>query len=280
MKTPQGLVFTCEYPHEYLSLLFQKKRELRPRYSMQQFGHLIGVLDSGSLSRIMNGKRALSLSVARKIVLGLKLKPEEELYFYQMVLLQEAIDQVRVPLLQSLKSILAKVSLQEASGNEDQFAAIANCQYLAVRECLRLKNKTDLATIWRAGPLPDFDKIFETLRSLDLVSDSANGYRLEDERPFVFASEKKNEAIRHYHSSWLDVASYALNEVPTSERHFMGTTLAIPSWAYDEVVRRINHLHHDILELSMAEGADQVIHFGSFVLPVTAQPEQTEERNI
>lgn len=276
-------IFSCERPEEFLQKVFEEKRALRPRYSMRQFAIFLGFSDSGTLSRILSGKRAISLSRVHKLAQILKLNSDEKIYFLQMTLLQDVSDEIRVPLLHSMRSLLSRLHLSESVGNPEQFNAIADYQYLAVRECLRLKASepntlNSLEKIWKVGPTPNFSEILEKLKRLGLIEEKEGEFELCDPRPFSISSEERSEAIRHYHSGWLMAAEKMLHSLPTEERTFHGSTISIPKWAYEEVSRRVSDLHKDLLTLSVAEDADQVIHIESFILPVTGHKEKNESK--
>ncbi|MCB0418879.1 MAG: helix-turn-helix transcriptional regulator [Bdellovibrionaceae bacterium] len=57
-----------------------RRKERNPHYSLRALARDLE-LSAASLSRIMSGKTALSISSVRRIVLGLELSPEETLKF-------------------------------------------------------------------------------------------------------------------------------------------------------------------------------------------------------
>ncbi|MEZ4751267.1 MAG: helix-turn-helix transcriptional regulator [Bdellovibrionota bacterium] len=67
----------------YRTVLMQelgRRKERNPHYSLRALARDLD-LSAASLSRIMSGKTALSISSVRRIVLGLELSPEETLKF-------------------------------------------------------------------------------------------------------------------------------------------------------------------------------------------------------
>lgn len=61
------------------SELFRRKKR-NPRYSLRAFAHALGI-DPGALSRILAGKKQISLAITRKIIRVLQLTPEEKEVF-------------------------------------------------------------------------------------------------------------------------------------------------------------------------------------------------------
>jgi transcriptional regulator with XRE-family HTH domain len=59
--------------------LFRRKKR-NPRYSLRAFAHALGI-DPGALSRILAGKKQISLAITRKIIRVLQLTPEEKEVF-------------------------------------------------------------------------------------------------------------------------------------------------------------------------------------------------------
>jgi uncharacterized protein (TIGR02147 family) len=191
-----------------------------------------------------------------------------------LVLLQNTADDLKTPLLQSLKQLVAKQSFLESNVGENA-QALADHRLLAIRECLRMKEplrQTDsLRQLWKAATqAPDFEDSFEKLRKFGLVTEQDQ--KLKPSSPsYVYSPQKSNEAVRHYHSGWLGSAHHALNHLPADERYFQGSTVAIRSDAYQEIVGQLDLLHKKILSLAMDDQADQVLHIGSFAIPVTGR---------
>ncbi|HMN67357.1 MAG TPA: TIGR02147 family protein [Bdellovibrionales bacterium] len=266
----------------YLEARFLDKKARRPRYSLRQFAVRIGFPDSGSLSRVLKEKRAITLASAQKIAKKLELSTNERLYFFQLVLLQDASAEVRVPLLQSLRQNLARQEFVE-SNVEENLQIIADHRSLAVRECLRLRDPLRrppmLNRIWRESTaVPDFCEIFQRLEKLKLVNWDGGHWTPHSGDPILFSPKKTSRAIRHYHASWLGAAANALQNLAPEERNFQGTTLAIPAGAQEEIVRKLTALHHEIMALGRERDADQVLHIGTYLIPVTSTPDlETED---
>lgn len=61
---------------DYLTTIFNERKEKNPRYSLRAFARSLGV-SSGQLSEILSGKRPLSHKLARRISIALALTEEE-----------------------------------------------------------------------------------------------------------------------------------------------------------------------------------------------------------
>lgn len=266
-------VFKCFKPAEFLNLVLKDRQKKRPKYSLSKLAAFLKFPDAGSLSRVLNGHRAISMERAVAISELLELSYGQSMYFYQLVALQDVSDEVRIPLLQTLRLHYQSEQSTMTQISENQAELLRDYRFLSVRECLRLKNSENIennfSKMWKASSdAPPLMEILASLEKAELVK-YHNG-RWLPHNSFALKSDPgtASEAVRSYHAGWLNVARDAVYGVDFANRSLQGTTLAIPNWAYAELVEQLRALHQNLLKLSVAEGADKIVHVGSFVIPV------------
>lgn len=266
-------IFKFYRPSDYLEAVLQDRQKKRPKFSMSQFASFLKFPDVGTLSRVLGGRRALSMDRAVLIADRLELPHASRLYFFQMVALQDVPEEVRNPLLKVLQLQDSSRKATESESVVSSAEIISDYRYLSVRECLRLKKNSELhdgfSKVWKASPdTPNFPEIMQNLEKAQLVKNEDGQWVPHDPVALNIDPGESSRVIRSYHEGWLQSAQFSLLNGAMEKRNFQGTTLSIPKWAYAEVVEQIKSLHKNLLKLSLAKDADQVVHVESFVIPV------------
>lgn len=82
-KSPEVVIFDYDSISDYLTAVFRSRKALRSTYSLRNWALKMGMkpTDSGNLSRVTTGQRALSRQLGAKIAQDLQLDGFELAYF-------------------------------------------------------------------------------------------------------------------------------------------------------------------------------------------------------
>lgn len=228
---------------DYIVKELSQRSKKNPAYSLRSFAKSVGI-NSGALSAIINKKRPLTVTTAKKILDGLGLDPK-----------------TRTKLLQSLVTEANSESKDKFhSLSEDLFRTVQNWEYFAILSLLETKTVDSSAKaisqrlkISQATAL----EAIETLKRMGLVK--ADGSRLKPTHKNLSTThEIPSSAVKHSHRQYLQKAAEALEEQAVDERDFTGMTMAIAKKKLPLAKKLIAHFRRDLCELLESGDREEV----------------------
>lgn len=253
-----------------------KKKKVVGNYSASQFAKNIGLKDTSSLTKILNGQRNPGEAINGKIINAFKFNSEEESYYRDLVRLKKE------------KSIFKKneilEELKRKSNNESfytldiaQFELISNWHSYALREAVRLKD-FKLCPAWIKSRFSlnstsqYIEQIYENLSNLKLIKVSEEGnekkvsiLRNRYTPPLDFPSE----AIKAFHEGAITRGIKALYKTPVEKRHICSSTIAITKEKIPEAKKLIDEFQDRLSALIESDSADEVYMFNMQFFPLS-----------
>jgi uncharacterized protein (TIGR02147 family) len=205
---------------QILQTEFKCRARKNKRYSIRAYAKTLKISPS-HLSRILGGKRGLSLSLAESFADRLQFPDDKKQYFCDLV----AAAHSRRP--EQQKSAKARVSTYRAKRERylplDVLNAVSDWYHGAIRQLALVDDfKSDPA--WIAERLgigvPVAQEAIERLIRLGLMVRAADGTLKTEESTAIHKADGiPSEAVRKFHSQILEKASGALHAQSISERY-------------------------------------------------------------
>ncbi len=228
---------------EYLVKELSQRSKKNPAYSLRSFAKSIGI-NSGVLSAILNKKRPLTVSTAKKIIDALNLDSK-----------------TRSKLLQSLVS----AEPQETQGSyhslsEDLFQAVQNWEHFAILSMLESKSTAltprAIAQRLKISQATAMETL-ETLKRIGLIKLEA-GKLKPTHKNLSTTHDIPSQALRHAHRQHLQKAIEALEDQSVDERDFSGVTMAISKKKLPIAKKLITQFRRDLCDLLEGGSRDEV----------------------
>ncbi len=209
---------------EHLKRVFAERCRKNQAYSLRAFSRSLG-MDSSTVSAIMNGKRQISLKLARKLIDGLQITDPNQ----AQTLIVQTLAEDAAPTAE-----YAELALEQAE-------AIASWEHFAILAVLELKGFSgrDRAISERLNiPLGIVWECLGRLEKLGLVSKRRTGWVLTGKNMSTgqqVPSGSLREALRQN----INKALESLDQDPIELRDISGMTMAISKERLDEARKMI-----------------------------------------
>jgi uncharacterized protein (TIGR02147 family) len=228
----------------------------------------------GSLSMILNGKRRFTEKALQKILIHLKLNPQERRFLELLHAVGESESaEVRVEALSEMSRLSA---YRKANQKEhDIYKYLTKWFYVAIREMILLPDfKEDPAWIQkrlrgRIG-LQEVAEAIAFLEDRRLVIRDVNGRLSLPEFDLQCKEGVHKISLGEFHRQVLELAHKSIHEVARDQRYILGRTVAISTSEFhqakeifDEALRKIESLGRG------GEASKEVYHFELAAFPMT-----------
>lgn len=225
-----------------------------PSYSLRAFSRFLKT-DASYLSKILAGKRKLTVTVIHRLGLQLGLNPAELKGF------QNAGGKV-----------LVETSFQQLA--DDSFQLIADWYHYAILELISVKNFSPTPK-WIAQSLGikviEATDALERLQRLGMVSfDKTGKLTTTPKNHTTVGAVYKAEALKKLQKQILTMAIEALDNTPVEERDQSAMTMAIDSRLLPEAKERLKKFRRELNEfLESGSKKDRVYHLSLSLYPIS-----------
>ena len=250
----------------YLNEDFKTRCEKNSRYTLRAYAQFLEI-DSGTLSKILSGKRKLPKTHWMSTSSKLKLKPTEKQNFLQSLWDEQGIASVEDQLVKRNAKLLS---------SENYFEIISEWEF-AVSLCLfDLKNFTftvqNIAkylglTQKRANEI--YAKLFQ-FGLVEMVGDKI----VRTTQSFESTEDVMSKALQRSHENDLKLAISKLHSVNLQEREFTTLTFAGNSKDIKKMKLWIRSKRQEFDRLFESQKADQVFQFAIQFFPLTTKVEK------
>lgn len=218
----------------YLAAYSQEMKQRKPHWSYGAWARSLGLKSTSSITKIIQGKREPGPRITDRLVDYFAFNDKQARYFRNLVQLRKVHQDPRVSamLIERMEKEHPDPSLRIL--DNQQFLAISNWYYLAVRELCRsrfFQNDPDWISkqfLFKTASR-DVKRALQVLQQLGLLKkDKANRLCLAEGRVDT-ANDVASEGIKQYHEQVLEHAKTAVRTVPVDEREITSTTLMMSS---------------------------------------------------
>jgi uncharacterized protein (TIGR02147 family) len=236
-----------------------------PAFSVRALARKMG-LSPAMTSRVLSGKRNVSLKLARQITEALLLDPQERSEILSLFPEKKPLRSDRPT------DQLDPLYLQL---NADHFRMISEWHYFAILSLMKTRAfKSDFDWIGERLGLAasQVEQAVERLIRLELITRDDSGNLLRSPSKFRTSDDVVNLSVRKALFEGLDLARHALETEPLERRDFTSLTLAFPSSRMNEakeMIRKFQDAFDARFEAGEPENTDEVYRLTVGLFPLT-----------
>jgi uncharacterized protein (TIGR02147 family) len=244
-------------------------------FSFRYFAREIGV-DSGYITRIIAGKRHISLSLADKIACFLKLDKKQSKYFRLLVQFAKAKTQTEKS--RHYEALLSYKKSPAAVLTEKQYGLFDNWYNPAIREMVACFDFTgDFADLGKRLSPPVSEakarKTIAILCKLGLIKKDENGRYERIEPAWTTDRDIESVAVNKLQIAMLDLAKEAYDRFPRPARDMSTLTMSISHEVYKNMVEELSALRKKFLAMAVnCKEPDRVYHLNLALFPLSTLP--------
>jgi uncharacterized protein (TIGR02147 family) len=272
--------------HDYRTFLAAYYQAKKPRgFSYRAFARAAGLGAPNYLQLVINGRRNLTVEMARRFAETCGLGKDAASYFVALVAFNQATDNDQKSA--RYRELTAFRRYRRAQKLELAEAAYHSTWYLpAIRELVLSAGFRD-DPAWIAAALrprikeSEAQQALDTLLELGLLQRNAGGRLEQKTRVVSTGPETTGMHIKNYHAEMMQRATSAMTTVPAAERDISSLTLCLGPGGLAALKERIQALRRELLELSENEPEPtQVVqlNFQLFPLSEAIEPPLTSPR--
>lgn len=239
--------------HQYLIQEFEKRSGLNPKYSLRAFARDLNI-HSGTLSGILNQRRAVGAKVLKHILKSLPLTTSERRKILSEIIAGKELNSTVPPLL-----------------DEETLAIVQDWEHFAILAFLQLKNKKhsagEISRDFNLDPARTL-RVLNNLEKAGLLSREGNKI-VSQQKSLMTSRGIPSPALREAHRQYIDKAKESLEKVGVQERDITGTTMAISSKNLPKAKELIQQFRSDLSELLEHGTPDEVYRLNIQLFPLT-----------
>lgn len=253
-------------PGAWLAGEYTARRARNPYYSKRAFARQLGI-SSGRLTELLNGKRAFTPLIARRIAERLSLTSERR----NVWLAATEAERLTRDSTRKLERLVGDDSAPSAELDEDMLRAICGWHHLAILSLLRVPGFVGRAD-WigrRLGiPADEAGEAWLRLVRLGLVRRRGQHWARAQSR-WRTKTDVPSEALRFAHRGFLDLAARSLDEVPVELRDITSITMAIDPASLPRAKKLIRNFRRALSDYFESGKPKEVYHLSVALFPLS-----------
>jgi uncharacterized protein (TIGR02147 family) len=216
---------------------FQWRQTKNRHYSYRKFAKVAG-LGVGTLHNILAGRRSPSAESVARIARAVRLTPDQEGFFADLVVLTDTTDIAARNAV--LERVLAHPEVGEVRRLEGGYVTFLSRWYhAAIHELAQLPgfraDPEGLAARLGHGVTPaEVEVALETLRGLSVLAEGPDGHLRAAEMRVETTPHVRGLAFYRHHAEMMALSTRALHTVPPKERYYGAVTVTLPASRFDE----------------------------------------------
>lgn len=236
-----------------LDQVLQERTMVNPLYSLRAFARDLGISPS-QLSLIMNGKRGLSVTTAKQLVVRLGFNEHEQHVFVtEIQSLYSRNKNLKESAVEELNSISKNLRTNFLS--IDAFSVIANWYHLALLEAIKL-NRSSISSKskqleWLSKKLDlslnEVKLAVARLNRLELVEIKEGRVRPVEDAVFV-TDQVGSDAVRSYHRQIVHKALKSIDQQSAEDRYLRSTMMPIAKADLPKIKEKIKKFHESLIQ--------------------------------
>lgn len=262
----------------YLRDFYQQKKKASPRWNYAVWARQLKVKSPSTLIMILNGQRHPGPALVQSLIRFLKLSEDEADQFQDLVRLQKAKadPEMTIFLLEKLRKRRPNAGFRLLEPNE--FYAISNWYYYAIREMVRLPEFKEDAN-WISEQLlfhvtPRKARMaIETMLRLNLLGRNESGKLFITSKHLDTSRDIADEGLKRYHEETLLNARESVRRVEVSRREISGGCFAIRTADLPEAKKRIAKFQRELCDLLEMPEPDAVYQLEISLFPLSKKME-------
>jgi uncharacterized protein (TIGR02147 family) len=257
---------------EYLKQELSERKAKNPGFSFRAAAMKLGI-NSGTLVRILNGKRNLSKNVLPKFVNFLKLKSREAEYFGLLVGFDRSSTVEKRQ--KTYEEIVRLRGERKRTVGMDKYEFYRQWYFTAVREMLRLKRAPKTFDAVAAHLLPPVSPrqaavAMETLERLGFIRRKTDGTMQVAEQLITTGEKWQGAAIHDFQAGMIHKALEAMEWFPKQDRDISTVTVGLSDQGLDRTREVLGRARQEILDIEETDKkADRVFQLNIQLFPLS-----------
>lgn len=264
---PGASIYDFHNYRDFLKLEIERLRAKNPKLSYRNISKKIGVASPNFIFLVMQGKRNLSLPMAKKLAKFFEFNQDETTFFSALVGYNQAAD-VEEKLMYQSQMFSVRGYLRAKPVEHAQYKYFSDWAVVVLREMIELQGfKLDTKKIAAeihggevsAKQIEDGLKLLQELR---LVDHSLEGTYHKREAHLEFPAGLSHGFIFAYHKAVLEKAEKALFNLKSAQREFSVSTISFDSAKMTEAKEFLTKMRTEfIARFGESKDSDAVAQF-------------------
>jgi uncharacterized protein (TIGR02147 family) len=248
---------------------FYKNRKLQNHNFSHRFIAARAGFNASTFTKVLQGKRNLSIKLAYKLAKILKLGRKESDYFNLLVLFNQAVKHEDKK--QFLEQLLSYRPLRAKTLLPGQYEYFSKWYYAVIREllhCCRFGGGyAGLAQMLRPAIEPkEAKEAILFMEKAGLIKKNADGFFEPTDLYVSTGEEWRSVAINNYQLSVIKLAAEAINLFPREEIDFSTLILRLSKTAMETARKKIKQLRKELMDLENQDREAADVYQASFNL--------------
>ena len=250
-KCPVSVFDYLDY-REFLKDAYEKLHEVNWNFSFRFIAKQIGYTPS-LFNKILHGSRNLNIKITSKIAELFELNEKEYNYFHYLV----SFNQAKKPSEQQfyLEKLFEFKQSCAHKMHKDQYEYFSTWYYAVVKELLEIYPYTgdnkNLGLLVKPTITPSqVKKSINLLKSLDMIEQDKETQRITVKKEIVSSNTgSRSTAINAFIQKGVEMASNALDNFASDERHLTHQTIAVDDKAYTRLIALVKKFRQEAIEI-------------------------------
>lgn len=263
---------------EWLRTELKRRQRANPSYSLRGFSQSLE-LSPAFLSKILNGKKSLSLESAVKVCDRLALTPIERAAFCKGVSLDRASEQV-IQYMEGRQDVSNIDQIKRLE--EDQFQAISDWYHFALRELVATRDfRPDVSWIASRLGITEAESTDALARLIRLKLIKLKSGRWRKTNAWVgVPSGRGSAALRRHHSQMIQKACEAIEGQSVEERDITGMTFTTNPEKIELVRKEIADFRRKIADLLNVSKPGEVYQINVQLFRLTQRLPEAKSKKV
>lgn len=258
-------VFTYKNSYEFFRDVLESKKAKNPSFSLRAAARSCG-LSPAALSMFLNGKKKISVQVARQLAVWSKLRVKEQEYFITMIEHELARSAGIKKVLQDRLDELAheEANRRIRKSKLDYDFVFSNWYHLPLLVMLKTpelnqKSPAELAAVLNVDP-KDITEALKQFQKVGIAEYQMDGWKIHDE--LLFSADGPHLGLRNFHRLMLGKAQESLDKQNNTEKFVGSETMLFDEENLKEATEIIEECFSKVLALAAKSKKQKLYHFG------------------
>jgi uncharacterized protein (TIGR02147 family) len=261
---------------QFLRDAYAERRAENSKFSYRFIAGKVGFASPGFFANVLSGKKDISLKLVLKFAELFHLGRKEREYFENLVLFNKATGASEKK--EYLERLLAMRGPRVKSVEAHQWEYFEKWHHTAVRELIALRPfRGDFrALAGMVNPpitVQEAKKSIELLERLGLIRKGMDGVYQRTDAAITAGDAISKALLSNYQVQAMDLAKYAMDNLPSETRNFSTLTLSVSKSTYDAMLEELRGFRRKLLEMAQnSDDVDRVYQMNFHVFPITSLP--------
>ncbi len=261
---------------KYLHDAYVERRAESSKFSYRYIAGKVGFASPGFFANVLSGKKDISLKLVLKFAELFRLNRKEKEYFEALVLFTKATGTSEKK--EYLDRLLAMRGSRVKKVDAHQWEYFEKWHHTAVRELIALRPfrgdfRALAAMVNPPITVQEARKSIELLERLGLIRKGMDGAYERTDATISAGDAVSQALISAYQVQAMDLAKYAIDNLPSGTRNFSTLTVSVSAPTYEAMLEELRGFRRRLLEMAEnSDDVDRVYQMNFHVFPVTCLP--------